>query len=344
MSTLPHWQPAEWEAHKAVWSAWPSAADLWEDNLEPARKEFAALCEAIADIDPETGKARGEALHILVREGESEASARAALGRLGATLHVARFGDIWLRDTAPVFLKTASGGELAACFRFNGWGEKYQLDGDTEVAAQISQLTGVSPQVHDLVFEGGAIDVDGQGTAITTRECLLNPNRNPRLNADQIEEVLKGALGFRKLIWIDRGLLNDHTDGHLDNIARFIGPGKVVCMSPQGPEDPNADTYRMIRQALAHATTAGGEPLQIVELPSPGAVLDEEGEIIPASHLNFYISNTRVIVPHYGTVDPVDLIERLAPHFPGRTVVVLPSKAILSGGGSFHCITQQQPV
>lgn len=343
MKPFTQWQPAEWEPHAAVWLAWPSAHELWEENLEPARREFTELCAAIADIDPASGKPRGEALKILAHEGESIVSAKAALGPLGAEIIPGRFGDIWLRDTAPIFVRTQSGEIGATCFRFNGWGGKYELEGDTEVAPRICEVSGVPARLYPLVFEGGAIDVDGAGNAITTRECLLNPNRNPDLTVDAIEAVLKEALGIRKLIWLDRGLLNDHTDGHLDNVARFVGPGKVACMKPTGEADPNTGTYRAIRQTLAHATTADGQPLDVVEIPSPGRVLGADGTVIPASHLNFYIANTRVVVPSYGTVPDATLQAAFAPLFPGREIVVLPAPSILTGGGSFHCITQQQP-
>lgn len=337
------WQPAEWEPHAAVWLAWPSAAELWQEHLAPARLEFTAFCEAIADCHPANDRPRGEKLKILAQGGEGIASARAALARFGAEIIPARYGDIWLRDTAPIFLRSRSGEPRAARFRFNGWGGKYVLEGDTEVADQIAKAAGVESTPHDLVFEGGAIDVDGEGTAITTRECLLNPNRNPALSVDEIESVLKNALGLRKIIWLDRGLMNDHTDGHLDNIARFVGPGKVACMAPTGTDDPNAGVYRAIRQTLEHATDARGQSIEIIDISSPGRVLDREGNIIPASHLNFYIANTRVIVPHYGTVPVETLQAAFAGVFPEREILVLPAPAILTGGGSFHCITQQQP-
>lgn len=343
MSRPAAWQPAEWEPHAAVWLAWPADQNLWQEHLEPARREFIQLCEAIADCDPDSGHPRGEALRILAKGDEGLASAKRALAPFGAGIIPADYGDIWLRDTAPIFLRTDSGKLRTARFRFNGWGGKYRLAGDTEVAARIAEVAGVPGEHYGLVFEGGAIDVDGAGTAITTRECLLNPNRNPEHTADEIGDLLKRALGLRKIIWLDRGLLNDHTDGHLDNVARFIGPGKVACMRPTGEDDPNAGVYQAIRQTLDHATDADGQPLEVVEIPSPGRVLDEEGEVIPASHLNFYIANTRVIVPHYGTVPRDELCGALAPHFPNREIVALPAPAILTGGGSFHCITQQQP-
>lgn len=345
MASTPRFrQPAEWAPHAAVWTAWPANAREWGEPLAQAQEEFAAFCRAIADVDPETGVARGEALKILVLDAEGEAAARAAIGDTPVDYVHAPYGDIWLRDTAPIFLRTPAGTLEAAVFSFNGWGGKYLMPGDETIPSTILGATGVQSVFYDLVFEGGSIDVDGLGNAITTRECLLNPNRNPGLDADRIEAEICDALGIEKLIWIDRGLLNDHTDGHLDNVARFVGPGKVACMAPTGEDDPNETLYQVVRQTLENATTATGEPLEVVTIPSPGRVLNAEGKPAPASHLNFYVSNTRVIVPYYETVAIERLVEAFQPHFPDREIVVLPGHALLTGGGSFHCITQQQPV
>lgn len=336
-------QPAEWEPHAAVWSAWPSDASLWEEGLQGAREEFTAMCEAIADCDPISGKPRGEPLKILASGDEAVESAKAALDSLRAEVVPLRFGDIWLRDTAPIFVRNADGKLATRLFGFNGWGGKYELPGDENVGPYIAERVRLPSESVELIFEGGSIDVDGQGNAITTRECLLNPNRNPGLSVDAIEALLCPSLGIENLIWLDRGLINDHTDGHLDNIARFVGPEKVACMKPNGDNDPNAGTYLAILQTLSHARTLSGKPLEVVEIPSPGRVLDADGNLVPASHLNFYISNTRVVVPFYETVEPEVLVEAFAPLFPTREIVVIAAHAILTGGGSFHCITQQMP-
>ncbi len=327
-------QPAEWEPHSAVWSAWPSAADLWLEDLEPARGEVAALFKAIAD------NGKGEALKILACGDDAIASARAALPM--AEIIPAVFGDIWLRDTAPIF--TRAGGKLsAACFQFNGWGGKYVLEGDDGVAAFVAGRAKIPATRNDWVLEGGSIDVDGAGTALTTRQCLLNANRNPALTQADIEKRLADSLGIEKLIWLGDGLANDHTDGHIDNIARFIAPGVVMCMEPAGAGDPNRDALRAIIADLKAATDIHGKKLEVVTVPSPGRIENEDGEVIPASSMNFYIGNTAVVVPLYGAATDDAAVTAIAKAFPGRRTLGLPAGHVITGGGSFHCITQQEP-
>jgi agmatine deiminase len=329
-------QPAEWDAHSAVWSAWPSHADLWLEDLEPARAEVGALFKAIADVDS-AGTRRGEALKILACGDEAVASAKAALAGTGAEIIPAKFGDIWLRDTAPIFVRNGAKLE-AACFRFNGWGGKYVLEHDDEVAGFVAAHARLTANLNNWVLEGGSIDVDGQGTALTTRQCLLNANRNPTLTQADIEARLNTGLGIEKLIWLGDGLLNDHTDGHIDNIARFVAPGVVACMEPSGSDDPNRDALRAI---IADLTAA---KLDVHTIPSPGLVPDEDGEPVPASFMNFYIANTTVVVPVYGTKNDDAAVAAVAKLFPGRKTIGLRADHILTGGGSFHCITQQQPL
>ncbi|MDX2141817.1 MAG: agmatine deiminase family protein [Rhodospirillaceae bacterium] len=339
---MPVRQPAEWDKHSAVWSAWPSHADLWLEDLEPARAEVAALFKAIADVDPATKQPRGEALKILACGDEAVASAKAALAGTGAEVIAATFGDIWLRDTAPIFV-TDGPNLAAACFRFNGWGGKYVLAGDDGVAAFVAKRAGVRAKVSGWVLEGGSIDVDGLGTALTTRQCLLNNNRNPMLSQAEIETRLKTGLGITKLVWLGDGLANDHTDGHIDNIARFVAPGVVACMEPSGADDPNAAALKAIINDLKAATDVTGRKLDVHTIPSPGLVADDEGEPIPASFMNFYIGNTTIAVPVYGTKYDDAAVAAIAKLFPGRRTVGLRADHILTGGGSFHCITQQQP-
>ncbi len=342
MSKHIHRQPAEWDLHSAVWSAWPSDGDLWLENLEPARQEVAALYKAIADLNPANGAPRGESLKILACGEEAATSAQAALLGTGAEVISATFGDIWLRDTAPIFVR--AGGQLsAACFKFNGWGGKYVLDGDEQVAPFVASRAGISPIVNDWILEGGSVDVDGAGAALTTRQCLLNANRNPNLTQADIEQRLAQSLGIEKLIWLGDGLANDHTDGHIDNIARFVSPGVVACMEPGGTDDPNYDALTAIIADLKAGTDANGRKLEVVTIPSPGRVEDADGELIPASFMNFYIGNTTVVVPTYGTKADDRAVEEIAKLFPTRRTVGLPANYVITGGGSFHCITQQQP-
>jgi agmatine deiminase len=323
--------PAEWTPHKAIWTAWPSAADLWGEDLEPARAEVAAMIRALAD-----GRV-GDRMRVLAHGREAEATAKLAVGR-SAEIIPAAFGDIWLRDTGPIF---ANGGK-ALGFRFNGWGGKYRLPHDEEVGARIALLAGVEYKRHDFIVEGGAVEMDGEGTLVTTRQCMLNPNRNAHWTEEGAEVELKRALGVEKVLWLDEGLLNDHTDGHIDNLARFVAPGRVVCQAPADRDDPNFDVLEEIALSLAAMRDARGRKLEVVRIPSPGPIADEDGDAAPASHMNFIIGNSTVVVPVYSRTGD-DAVNALAPLFPGRKVVGLSSHAILTGGGSFHCITQQEP-
>ena len=249
-----------------------------------------------------------------------------------------RFGDIWLRDTGPIFFR-----DRAAGFRFNGWGGKYVLEGDETVADQLAVHAGVPLTSHAFILEGGALDHDGAGTVLTTRQCLLNPNRNADWDQARAEAALRTALGARRVLWLGEGLANDHTDGHVDNLARFVAPGVVACPVAYGRGDVNAAAYDAAAADLAAMTDPEGRPLQVVRIPSPGLIEDEDGRAIPASHMNFIIANGAVIMPDYGTASAPQAAAALAPHFPGREMIRLPSSAILTGGGSFHCITQQEP-
>ncbi len=336
-------QPAEWAPHEAVWLAWPSHPELWgEDTLSDVQAEFVALAEAIADRDA-SGSPRGERLELLARTEADERAIARALGRSGARVHRALYGDIWCRDTLPIFVESEGGGVAAATFRFNGWGGKYELPGDAALAGVVADLFGGPRVAHDFVLEGGAVEPDGEGTVLTTRQCLLNPNRNPSMSPVEIERAVAAALGAEKVLWIDEGLLHDHTDGHIDTIARFVAPGRVVCMAPSGDDDPNAAVLDAIARQLEAMTDARGRRLEVARVPSPGRVLDPDGDVMPASHVNFYIANTSVVVPTYGTPFDEAVVEALAPLFPGRRVVGRSARLILEGGGAFHCITQQVP-
>ena len=260
----------------------------------------------------------------------------------GAEVIPGPFGDIWLRDTAPIFV-LSEGKLVAACFKFNGWGGKYVLNGDEDVASFVAGRANTPALINNWVLEGGSIDVDGEGTALTTRQCLLNRNRNSDLTSAEIERRLHEALGIETLVWLDIGLANDHTDGHIDNIARFVAPGVVACMEPRDSEDPNRDALREIINDLNNAVDVTGRKLEVVTVPSPGRVEDDDGDVIPASFLNFYISNTTVVVPVYGTKFDDLAIDSIAKLFPTRRTVGLPANHVITGGGSFHCITQQQP-
>ncbi len=270
------------------------------------------------------------------------APAAAAAARLcdGAVEIVrGRFGDIWLRDTGPIFVSETE----AVGFRFNGWGGKYVLAGDEVVAEEIAAAAGAVLSRHDFVLEGGALDHDGDGTVLTTEECLLNPNRNRGWTKAVAEDALRTALGARKVIWLGKGLIGDHTDGHVDNLARFVAPGVIAVPVAFGEKDPHAEVYDAAAEALAGVVDAAGRTLKVVRIPSPGRVLGDDNLPVPASHMNFVIANRAVIVPTYGAPAANWAGKALAELFPGREVIGLPSRALLTGGGSFHCITQQEP-
>jgi agmatine deiminase len=327
--------PPEWAPQKAIWTAWPADADEWNGDLESPRRDVAALVRALGPSNR---------VRLLVAGPEAETSARAALEG-AAELVSARYGDIWLRDTGPIFARTPDGA-IALRFKTNGWGGKFDLPDDAIVGGEIARLAGTPVRSFDFVLEGGAVEQDGEGTILATRETLLNANRNG-WSEGQAEAALRQAFGARKIVWLERGLRNDHTDGHVDVLARFVGPARVVCQSVSGSDDPNADILDDIARTLEGSTDASGRRFEIVRIPSPGLVVSELGEALPASHMNFVIANGTVAMPVYGTASAPRAIEALQAVFPGRKVVGLPSLGLLGsgmvGGGSFHCITQQEP-
>jgi agmatine deiminase len=321
-------QPAEWAPHHWVWMGFPSHADLWEADLEPAREEVVAFARAVH------AEGAGEEVRLVAAD---PASARAAREMAPwATVVQEPFGDIWLRDTGPIILKRGGLPE-AASFRFNGWGGKYDLEGDDTIGLRLADTADLEAARHDWVLEGGAIDTDGTGLFVTTEQCLLNPNRNPALGRSDIEARLSAELGAARILWLGEGLLNDHTDGHVDNLARFIGENRLALPQASGEDDPNAAVYA---DARARAEAAG---VEVVTLPSPGRV-ERDGEIIPASYMNFYIGNAAVVVPVYGAANDEAAVAAIGALFPGRRAIGLRADHVLTGGGSFHCISQQMPV
>ncbi|HEV2079215.1 MAG TPA: agmatine deiminase family protein [Allosphingosinicella sp.] len=321
-------QPPEWAEHDWVWIGFPSHAELWEDDLDPARSEVIAFARALRS------EGRGERVILVAADDEAAATAHEMAG---PDIEVVKepFGDIWLRDTGPIVLK-GGGRRTAASFLFNGWGGKYELEGDDTVGPGLAAAAGFETDTHDWILEGGAIDVDGTGLAVTTEQCLLNPNRNPGLSRQDIEERLRSHLGIERVLWLGEGLLNDHTDGHVDNLARFVAEGRIAIPVPAGSDDSNAAVHE---DARARAEAFG---LEVVPLPSPGRV-ERDGEIIPASYMNFYIGNAAVVVPLYGAPNDEAAVEAIGALFPGRKAVGLRADHILTGGGSFHCISQQVP-
>ncbi len=331
--TLPH----ELAPQRALHTCWPAAAEEWRGELDPVRAEFArflALSVAAAD--------GGQALPltIYVSTNDAEADARQRMGRLARVVREP-YGDVWARDTGPVFVKR--GGALEAVrFRFNGWGGKYVMQGDQTIGARIAAEAGAQIVSSELICEGGALEFDGEGTVLTTRQCLLNPNRNPGWSEDRVEAEFERLLGVTKVIWLDEGLAGDHTDGHIDNLARFVTPGVVVCQAASGPDDPNAALFDEIANTLRDATDAKGRALTVIEIPSPGRVEDLDGEVAAASHMNWVIGPRHVVIPAYNRTAR-DAVRILQPAFPTRTVVASDANHILTGGGAFHCVTCHQP-
>lgn len=321
-------QPPEWAEHDWVWIGFPSHEDLWLDDLEPAREEVVRFALAI------WAEGAGEHVRLVAADPASAAQARRLAG---PAIDVVQepFGDIWLRDTGPVVVKQG-GARLARSFLFNGWGGKYRLDGDDTIGMRLAASVEMTAVRHDWILEGGAIDVDGTGLGVTTEQCLLNPNRNPGLTQSDLGARLKADLGLDRLLWLGDGLLNDHTDGHVDNLARFVGEGRIAIPVAAGRDDPNAAVYG---DARARAEAFG---LEVVEVPSPGRVL-RAGELIPASYMNFYIGNAAVVIPLYGAPNDEAAVDAIGALFPGRRAVGLRADHVLTGGGSFHCISQQVP-
>ena len=328
--------PTEWGPHQAIWTAWPADPEQWNGDLAGPRADVAGLIHALAAANR---------VRLLVAGTEAEASARSALGG-AAELVPARYGDIWLRDTGPIFARDERG-KVALRFETNGWGGKYDLADDHTVGDEIARLAGVRTRKFGFVLEGGAVEQDGEGTILATRQTLLNANRNA-WSEREAEQALREAFGARKIVWLVRGLLNDHTDGHIDCLARFVAPGRVVCQSPAGADDPNAEVLNEIARTLEAATDAEGRRLEVIRIPSPGLFIDDAGEIAPASHVNFAIANGVVAMPVYGTPSAEAAVAALQAVFPTRKVVGLPSRALLgsgdAGGGSFHCITREEPL
>ncbi|MEX1366870.1 MAG: agmatine deiminase family protein [Nannocystaceae bacterium] len=327
--------PPEWAPQRAIWTAWPADPREWDDDLQAPRTDVAALVRALGP----TNRVR-----VLANGDEAEASARQAIGD-AAEIIPARYGDIWLRDTGPIFARGPDG-PLGLRFEINGWGGKFDLPDDATVGDDICRLADVPIRRFAFVLEGGAVEHDGAGTVLTTRQTLLNANRNA-WTQDTAEAALREALGARRVVWLDEGLHHDHTDGHIDNLARFVAPGRVVCQCPAGADDPNAATLDAIGRTLEAATDAQGRRLEVVRIPGPGSYRSASGERCPASHMNFIIANGVVVVPVYGTPTQDDALQALQAVFPDRRVVGVPSRGLLGGGevggGSFHCITQQEP-
>jgi agmatine deiminase len=322
--------PAEWAPRERVWIGFPSHLEAWEDAaiMAKAQAQIAAFANAVHD------GGRGEAVHLIAGDALAEARAR-DLVESGVIVERRAIGDIWLRDTACIVVSDGRT-RRARNFGFNGWGNKYHYAGDESIGRELAEAAALNIDECDWVLEGGSIDVDGEGMAVTTVDCLLNANRNPTLDKAAIESRLLRDLGITRTLWLGDGLANDHTDGHIDNLARFVGPNHLVIPEATENDDPNTAVYA---DARARAKAFG---FRVTPLPSVGRFL-QDGETVPASYMNFYIGNSVVVVPTYGSRHDEAALAALAPLLATRRIVGLPADAVISGGGSFHCSSQQVP-
>lgn len=330
--------PDEGETHDRTWMAFGASADIWGADLLPVvQRNLADIANAIAAHEPVT---------ILVRESEID-TARSLLDP-AVTIQSAQLDDLWVRDTGPVFVLGDSGGTTVlggVDFNFNGWGAKQEHAADALVAGEVTKAAGVTPVRTDLVLEGGALEVDGHGTAIITRSCVLNDNRNPGWTQGEVEAELARLLGIRKVIWLPGIAGRDITDGHTDFYARFVRPGVVVAALDEDPESYDHEVTKEHLEILRAATDADGAALTVTTLTAPTQVRDSDPAAdFAAGYVNFYVCNGAVIIPQFGdTSADAAARDALASLYPDRTIVQVDIDGIAAGGGGIHCATQQQP-
>jgi agmatine deiminase len=321
--------PAEWAPHERVWIGFPSFWGHWEEPFAEAQRQIAAFADAVSD------GGRGETVHLIAGNSEAALIASEMVSR-DVKVEQHHIGDIWLRDTGCIIVENGEK-QIARNFGFNGWGNRFNFDGDQTIGKELADKAGMTISECHWVLEGGSIDVDGDGLAVTTTDCLLNSNRNAALDKQAIEANLLRDLGISKTLWLGDGLGNDHTDGHVDNLARFVAPNHLVIPQASDADDPNAGTYE---DAKRRAEEFG---CKVTSIPSAGR-FEQYGQVVPASYMNFYIANSVVVVPIYGTSNDDAALAAFEPLFPGRRIIGLYADAVLSGGGSFHCSSQQVPL
>jgi agmatine deiminase len=340
---LGYHMPAEWERHEAIWLSWPYDLDSFPD-IVAVEKAYVAIIKAIV---------QSETVNLLVKD---EMMLSAVIGTLKeekvdlhrVRFHVISYSDVWFRDYGPTFVvnreKEAGKGRVAAVnWIFNAWGEKYpELMADARIGCLINDDLKMECFQPGIVLEGGSIDVNGCGTLLTTEQCLLNQNRNPSLNKEEIEGYLREYLGVSKIIWLREGIAGDDTDGHVDDIARFVNPTTVLCACEDDPEDENYLPLKENYELLCRETDQDGCPLTVIKLPMPGRV--GEDRRLPASYANFYIGNDVVMVPVFGHRNDERAQKIIQAAFPGRKVAGINCREMVHGLGTVHCISQQQPV
>jgi len=339
-SALGYRLPAEWAPHEATWLSWPHNRDSWPGvfaGVEPAMVEFV---RALAECEP---------IHINVLHAEHERHVRKLLATAvpPERLRLHRFptNDAWARDHGAVFVTRATPEEprLAVDFDYNAWGGKYPpFDLDRQIGLQMAEALGVPRFARPgIVLEGGSIEVNGEGALLTTEQCLLNPNRNPTLTRADIERLLRDAFGVDEVLWLGEGIEGDDTDGHIDDLTRFVARETVVTVVEPNRADPNHAPLAANRRLL-DTLRVGGRPLTVVELPmpTPQYLTDQR---LPASYANFYVANDAVLVPVFGCPQDDAACGLLRECFPGRRVVPIDCRVLIAGLGALHCLTQQVP-
>jgi agmatine deiminase len=338
-TALGYRMPAEWEPHEATWLSWPHNAESWPDAFEPVPAIFADIVAGLHDH---------EEVRILAGSDELEASARAVLRDRGCESHRVRFfriptNDAWIRDHGPIFVRHPERGIAMTDWGYNAWGGKYlPYDLDDRVPARINETLHLPRFEPGIVLEGGSIDVNGRGTLLTTESCLLNPNRNPSLSKQEIEGRMRDFLGVRHVVWLGDGIVGDDTDGHVDDLTRFVDPTTVVTAVEEDRADENYRPLADNLERLRAARDESGRPLTIVTLPMPPAVYFGDRRL-PASYANFYVGNRSVLVPVFDHARDDIACATLAGLFPGRTIVPIRCTDLVWGLGAIHCVTQQQP-
>lgn len=333
--------PAEWQPHRATWLSWPYNRETWPTQLESVREVWIRMIQALA---------LNEKVFLLVNDEQTRQDVTSRLTNCGVLMENISIlkiptMDVWIRDYGPTFLLRKKKEDPLALndWVFNGWGGKYRsYEDDDRVAADISALLEVPVFKHSVVLEGGSIEVNGAGTCLTTEQCLMNRNRNPNLSRAEIEQFLKNTLGVSHILWLGEGIIGDDTDGHIDDIARFINPMTVVCAVEANSKDENYAPLQENYERLQGARDQDGKTLSVVTLPCPSPV-EFAGSRLPASYANFYIANEVVLAPVFNDPNDDRALGILQELFPERRVLGLPCQAVVAGLGAIHCVTQQEP-
>jgi agmatine deiminase len=331
--------PAEWTKHRSTWLSWPKNPLTFPPNVMP--KVEAAYVKMIDAL------AHGETVDLLVDDSQTEDEVRSQVSAKNVEFHHINSADVWVRDYGPIFVKRpgAKRDSVAATkWNFNAWGGKYDdLLVDNATGMEIAKITGLPVFETGLILEGGSIDVNGRGTLLTTEQCLLNKNRNPGLGRTEIERALYDYLGVDGVVWLGTGIEGDDTDGHIDDIARFVNENTVVCMAEPDRSDVNHLALKKNSATLSGYRDGQGRHLEVIHIEMPRAVGDGDGRL-PASYANFYVGNSCVLVPVFGDARrDAEALETLADLFQGREVVPVDSRELVYGFGGIHCVTQQQP-